>query len=57
LSAPTPRTASPAAAQPRDDDQWKCSEKQQALIVKIVAEHNLDKAVVDALAQERFTAF
>ena len=56
LSAPTPRTASPTPAQARDDDAWKCSEKQQALIVKIVAEHNLDKAAVDALAQERFGA-
>ena len=39
LSAPAPRTASPAAAQPRDDDAWKCSEKQQALIQKSDAEH------------------
>ena len=56
LSAPAPRTTSPAPAQPRDDDQWKCSDKQRDLILQIVAEHNLDKAAVDALAQERFGA-
>lgn len=51
--APTPRITTPA---PREEEQWKCSEKQQALILKIVAEANLDNAAVDALAQERFGA-
>ncbi len=55
LSAPAPRTAS-TPPQSRDDDQWKCSDKQRDLILKIVAEHSLDKAAVDALAQERFGA-
>ena len=54
LSAPAPRTASPT--QPRDDDSWKCSEKQRDLILKIVAGNNLEKSAVDALAQERFGA-
>ncbi len=56
LSAPAPRTTNPAPMQTREDDQWKCSDKQRDLILKIVAEHNLDKAAVDALAQERFGA-
>jgi hypothetical protein len=55
LTAPAPRIASPTA-QSRDDDAWKCSDKQRDLILKIVAEHDLDKAAVDALAQERFSA-
>ncbi len=33
---------------------WKCSDKQRELIVKIVGEHQLDKASVEALANERF---
>lgn len=45
----------PAPMPPRGDEQtWRCSEKQRDLILKIVAEHNLDKTAVDALAQERF---
>jgi hypothetical protein len=35
-------------------ENWCCSPKQQALILKIVAEHNLDKNNVEALAQDRF---
>ena len=33
---------------------WKCSEKQKDLILKLVEEHQLDKADVEALAVERF---
>jgi hypothetical protein len=33
---------------------WKCSDKQKALILKLVEEHNLDKDKVEALAVERF---
>ena len=33
---------------------WRCSEKQRDLILKIIAEHTLDTANVDALAMERF---
>ncbi len=33
---------------------WKCSDKQRDLILKIVDEHQLDKADVEALATERF---
>jgi hypothetical protein len=33
---------------------WKCSDKQKDLILKLVEEHQLDKADVEALAVERF---
>ena len=33
---------------------WKCSDKQKDLILKLVEEHQLDKANVEALAIERF---
>lgn len=33
---------------------WKCSDKQKDLILKLVEEHQLDKAGVEALALERF---
>ena len=33
---------------------WKCSDKQKDLILKLVAEHQLDKADVESLAVERF---
>ena len=45
--------AKPAAQRP-GDEPWRCSDKQRDLILKIVAEHKLDKAEVDALAQQRF---
>lgn len=35
-------------------DRWNCSPKQQALIVKIVAENRLDKNDIEQLALERF---
>jgi hypothetical protein len=34
--------------------RWKCSDKQKDLILKLVEEHQLDKADVEALAVERF---
>jgi hypothetical protein len=33
---------------------WSCSDKQKALILKIVEDHRLDKQDIEALAQERF---
>jgi hypothetical protein len=33
---------------------WKCSDKQRELILKIVDEHQLDKANIEALSNERF---
>jgi len=37
-----------------DRDAWNCSGKQKDLILKIVDEHKLEKARIEALAQERF---
>ncbi|MCX6907363.1 MAG: hypothetical protein NTY01_04900 [Verrucomicrobia bacterium] len=36
------------------NDNWACSEKQKALILKIVEENKLDKQEVESLALERF---
>ncbi|MEX1116718.1 MAG: hypothetical protein WEB53_15840 [Akkermansiaceae bacterium] len=33
---------------------WKCSDKQKDLILKLVEEHQLDKADIEALAVDRF---
>ena len=33
---------------------WKCSEKQKELILRLVDEHHIDKADIEALANERF---
>jgi len=33
---------------------WKCSDKQKDLILKLVEEHQIDKANIEALAVERF---
>ena len=35
-------------------DIWACSAKQKELILKVVAENNLDKNQIEALAKERF---
>ncbi len=35
-------------------DDWNCSPKQKALILRIVEENNLEKTKIEALAQERF---
>ena len=40
--------------QPTDIGAWNCSGKQQDLILKIVDEHKLEKAKIEALAQDRF---
>ena len=37
-----------------EPDPWKCSDKQRDLIRKITDEHQLDKAKVEQLAQDRF---
>lgn len=38
----------------QNNRQWKCTEKQRKLILKLVEEHNLDKSDVEALSIERF---
>jgi len=37
-----------------ENGDWNCSGKQRDLIIKIVDEHKLEKAKVEALAQDRF---
>jgi hypothetical protein len=37
-----------------ENGAWNCSPKQQALTEKVVADNNLEKAKVEALAQDRF---
>ena len=48
-SAPAPKNDANAVSKP-----WKCSDKQRALIVKIVAENKLDHVEVEQLAVTRF---
>jgi hypothetical protein len=36
------------------NEAWSCSEKQKGLILKIVEDHHVDKASIEALANERF---
>ena len=42
------------AAPAPETDQWRCSDKQRDLIIKITDEHKLDKTKVDQLAMDRF---
>jgi hypothetical protein len=37
-----------------NENEWSCSPKQQSLILNIIDENKLEKAKVEALAQERF---
>ena len=39
---------------PPTDLTWNCSDKQKQLILKVTEEHNLEKAKVEELAQDRF---
>jgi hypothetical protein len=52
-AADKPQTPAPRNGKP-GEDTWSCSDKQKELILKLVAEHALDKRDVDALADERF---
>ncbi len=38
----------------QNGDRWKCSDKQKDLILKLVDEHQIDKADIEALAVDRF---
>ena len=54
-SRPANRSSVPAnVTQWQRGPAWKCSDKQRDLILKIIDEHRLDKAHIEALAQERF---
>ena len=37
-------------------DTWTCSDKQREFVLKLIAEHHLDKRDVEALAKEMFGA-
>ena len=52
---PGEEPAVPARNNAKDDERpWKCSDKQRALIVKIVDEGKLDRVEVEQLAVNRF---
>ena len=54
LQSPTRAPAAPPPAPRNEEPQWRCSDKQRDLILKIVAENGLDKSAVEQLAQTRF---
>lgn len=54
VSTSAPASPASSANGGGDSEQWRCSDKQRDLILKIVAEHQLDKGDVDALARQRF---
>ena len=35
-------------------ESWSCTEKQKALILKVINDHHLDKHDIESLAQDRF---
>lgn len=58
MEAPTQNHAQPDnithVASWQSGPAWRCSDKQKDLILKLVDEHQLDKAAVESLAIERF---
>lgn len=52
----TPARTNGNGTSPPANDSWRCSDKQRDLILKITAEHALDKAAIEELAQSRFGA-
>ncbi|MGH7972621.1 MAG: hypothetical protein ACREIC_28240, partial [Limisphaerales bacterium] len=50
----TARMAPGRALGPYNGEKWSCSGKQRILILKIIEHNSLDKAHVEALAQDRF---
>jgi hypothetical protein len=52
-SQPPARSQQPVRTTP-SAPVWKCSDKQRDLILKMISEHTLDTANIDALAMERF---
>jgi len=53
---PATNGATPAgsSANLQRGQEWKCSDKQRDLILKLIEEHQLDKHATEALAVERF---
>ena len=54
-TASTPPSSASSSQSGGDSEPWRCSDKQRDLILKIVAEHQLDKGDVDALARQRYS--
>jgi hypothetical protein len=48
------QNSSPNSSTWQNGRAWKCSDKQRDLILKLVDEHQLEKAQVEALSVERF---
>ena len=46
--------AKPNNGKPQRPDEWKCTPKQQELILKIIQEQQLDKQHVEQLALDRY---
>lgn len=46
--------AQPPTSNGGNGKNWKCSDKQKELILKIVEEHNLDRTDIDQLSIDRF---
>ena len=46
--------AQPPTSNVGNGKNWKCSDKQKELILKMVEEHNLDRTDIDQLSIERF---
>jgi hypothetical protein len=55
---PQPGNPTPASAQNAGNGRraaaWRCTDKQKDLILKVVAEHQLDKDEVEILSNQRF---
>ena len=49
-----PRNGNGANGQARNGDAWACTEGQQKLILQLVHDHRLDKADIEAMAQQLF---
>ena len=48
------KTNGTTATNGTNGDAWRCSDKQRDLILKLTAEHNLEKAKVEALSNDMF---
>lgn len=50
----SPGNGSPPPPAPSRHGTWNCSDKQRQFILRLLAEHELDRAVIEELATERF---
>lgn len=50
----TPHPSAPPPVPVPAGETWNCTDKQRALILKLVDDHRLDKQAVEGLARERF---